>query len=433
MPLLIRDLPIDPAQVTVVDSLDNRSRIASSIIKGVTYEPRPPTCENLDEFLSRTRRPGRPAARPGVEHRQPDDPRVVPRSRRALPEHQRRAVGPVRRDDHDAAARSHAVRAAHGPAPDARSWADNRGPTAIIEHGANPGLVSHFAKQALTEIAAAMLRDGLAADPAGLEDALSGEAYNRLALLTGTKVIHIAERDTQISNVPKATDEFVNTWSVEGFYEEGVAPAELGWGTHERRLPPNAFVALRRGSVQPDLHRPAGHGDVGAQLGACRRDPRHGHPPRRGVHHVRAPDRQRCRRSRGVPADGALRVPPVRGSDQQRARAADARPEIQEQQRILNDEIVSGRDELGVLLMGHPYQAWWTGSLLSIQEARAVVPTRTPPRCRWPVRSSPRCRGCSHNPNEGLHVPDDLPWRDILRVAGAYLGTLHSGPATGTR
>src|SRR5205807_2566906 len=39
---------------------------------------------------------------------------------------------------------------------------------------------------------------------------------------------------------PKEVGEFVNTWSVEGFYEEGVAPAELGWGTHERALPPRA-------------------------------------------------------------------------------------------------------------------------------------------------------------------------------------------------
>ena len=36
-------------------------------------------------------------------------------------------------------------------------------------------------------------------------------------------------------------DEFVNTWSVEGFYEEGIAPAELGWGTHEKTLPQNAY------------------------------------------------------------------------------------------------------------------------------------------------------------------------------------------------
>jgi homospermidine synthase len=27
---------------------------------------------------------------------------------------------------------------------------------------------------------------------------------------------------------------FVNTWSVEGFVSEGLQPAELGWGTHEK-------------------------------------------------------------------------------------------------------------------------------------------------------------------------------------------------------
>ena len=47
---------------------------------------------------------------------------------------------------------------------------------------------------------------------------------------------------------------------------------------------------------------------------------------------------------------------------------------MQPEQRILNDEIISGRDELGVLLMGHPYKSWWCGSLLSIDDARAILP-----------------------------------------------------------
>ena len=32
---------------------------------------------------------------------------------------------------------------------------------------------------------------------------------------------------------------FVNTWSVEGFVSEGMQPAELGWGTHEKWMPDN--------------------------------------------------------------------------------------------------------------------------------------------------------------------------------------------------
>src|SRR4030067_1590963 len=61
-------------------------------------------------------------------------------------------------------------------------------------------------------------------------------------MLTGTKVIHISEQDTQIANQPKEVGGFVNAWSIVGFHEEGVAPAEMGWGTHERRLPPRAHV-----------------------------------------------------------------------------------------------------------------------------------------------------------------------------------------------
>src|SRR3546814_4345698 len=35
-------------------------------------------------------------------------------------------------------------------------------------------------------------------------------------------------------------NQFWNTWSVEGFISEGLQPAELGWGTHERWKPDNA-------------------------------------------------------------------------------------------------------------------------------------------------------------------------------------------------
>ena len=55
----------------------------------------------------------------------------------------------------------------------------------------------------------------------------------------GVKGIHIAERDTQRAREPKPRGKFVNTWSVEGFCSEGLQPAELGWGTHEKSCRPN--------------------------------------------------------------------------------------------------------------------------------------------------------------------------------------------------
>ena len=102
-------------------------------------------------------------------------------------------------------------------------------PTAVLTHGANPGLVSHLVKQALLNIA----KDtGVsAAKPT------SREQWAALAQTLGVKVIHIAERDSQVANVPKAANEFVNTWSVDGFVSEGAQPAELGWGSHEKHFP----------------------------------------------------------------------------------------------------------------------------------------------------------------------------------------------------
>jgi homospermidine synthase len=49
-----------------------------------------------------------------------------------------------------------------------------------------------------------------------------------------------AERDTQRGRKPKAIGTFVNTWSVDGFISAGLQPSELGWGAHEKWLPPQA-------------------------------------------------------------------------------------------------------------------------------------------------------------------------------------------------
>src|SRR6202011_270416 len=126
-----------------------------------------------------------------------------------------------------------------------------RGPTAVLTHGANPGLVSHFVKQALIDLAR----------NAGLLDTVPGTraGWAHLAETLGVKAIHIAERDTQVSTMPKEPGEFVNTWSIDGFVSEGSQPAELGWGTHERHFPPDgrrhdfgsgaAIYLLRPGAV----------------------------------------------------------------------------------------------------------------------------------------------------------------------------------------
>ncbi|HEX2785351.1 MAG TPA: saccharopine dehydrogenase NADP-binding domain-containing protein, partial [Ilumatobacteraceae bacterium] len=354
LPLLIRDLSIEPQRITIVDLLDNRARVADSIASGVRFEQEQITPANLDDFLS---------ARVGYGDLlldlawNIDNATILQWCRDHGVLYLNTSVEVW--DPYDDMAATHPLdRTLYVRHMDLRrmiaGWGDNRGPTAVLEHGANPGLVSHFTKQALIEIAGRMLQQGLAADVSAMELALADETYNVLAMLTGTKVIHVSERDTQITNVPKQVDEFVNTWSVDGFFEEGIAPAELGWGTHEKRLPPNAYVHHGYGPcnqiciARPGMETwvrswvPSGeirgmvvrHGEaltINEHLTVWGDD---GNPIYRPTVHYAY-----------CPSDSAL-------NSVLELRMRNWR--MQTRQRILNDEITSGADELGVLLMGHP-------------------------------------------------------------------------------
>ena len=304
------------------------------------------------------------------------------------------------------------------------------GPTAVVEHGANPGTVSHFVKRALHEIGTRALSDGLAPSVADIETALAADDFPTLAHRLGVKVIHISERDTQITDVPKEVGEFVNTWSVAGLHEEGIAPAELGWGTHERTLPPKAYrhedsqtqiCIAQPGAVTwvrswvPDYEingMVIRHGEaftITEHLTVC--DAAGHEIYRPTVHYAYCPTDAAIASLRELQASNWAY--PTR-------------------ERIMNDEITTGEDRLGVLLMGHPYTAWWSGSLLSIDDARRHVPHQS----ATTVQVAASILACTlwmiENPDQGLCVPDDLPWRPLLQVIEPLVSPMWSGPVDWT-
>jgi len=430
LPLLVRDLGIEPERIRIVDFVDNRARVADLIAQGVTYEQDRVTRENLDEFLS---------ARVGSGDFlldlawNIDNPTILQWCRDHGVRYLNTSVEVWDPYDHMQAVhpldRTLYVRHMELRKMMAR-WGSNDGPTAVVEHGANPGLVSHFTKQALTEIATRILSEGRAGTrQSGLELALAEGRFNELAMLTGTKVVHIAERDTQISDVPKRTNEFVNTWSVEGFYEEGVAPAEMGWGTHEKRLPEGAYVHTGYGPRnQICIAKPGMETWVRSWV-PCGET--------RGMVIRHGESFTMCDHLTVWGDDGPGGTPAYRPTVHYAYHPSDAAInsvlelrmrnwEMQPDWRILNDEIVSGRDELGVLLMGHDYKSWWTGSLLSIDEARAIVPSQNATTLQVAGSIIGAITWMIDNPTAGLRVPDELPWEPVLKVAKQYLGTFHS-------
>lgn len=301
----------------------------------------------------------------------------------------------------------------------AGSWAG--GATAVVEHGANPGLVSHWTKVALEHITCEMLRNPLGPILRhSLESALSAQDFAGLAMLTGVKVIHISERDTQITNRPKQVNEFVNTWSVQGFYEEGIAPAEMGWGTHERRLPKNAHtydygpqnqICLGRIGMETYVRSWIPMGEIIGMV------VRHGEAFTICDHLTVWDDEAAIYRPTVhyayLPTDAAMN-----SVHELKMRNFALQPN----ERIMTDEIIEGRDELGVLLLGHALNGWWVGSSLDIHTARELAPGQNATTLQVAASVLGAIQWMIKNPNQGLCVPDDLPYQEILAVANPYLG-----------
>ena len=261
----------------------------------------------------------------------------------------------------------------------AATWPAN-GPTAVVEHGANPGLVSHWTKRGADRhrdgrsSTARPCDDRRRAPHAGSTDALAGRDFAALAMHTGTKVIHISERDTQISADPKEAGEFVNTWSVEGFYEEGIAPAELGWGTHEDWLPERAYTHTGGPENQICLAKPGI--DTLVRSWVPLGGPIIGMVVRHGEAFTIS-DAPHGASATARPSTGPTVHYAYLPTDAAMASLHECRMsgyELQDAKRIMNDEITEGMDELGVLLLGHDLNGWWVGSQLDIDETRALVP-----------------------------------------------------------
>ncbi|HML10552.1 MAG TPA: saccharopine dehydrogenase NADP-binding domain-containing protein [Stellaceae bacterium] len=289
------------------------------------------------------------------------------------------------------------------------------GPTAVLTHGANPGLVSHFVKQALVDVVRA--DDPAAAIPR------DRTGWGHLAERLEIKVIHIAERDTQVALIPKLPGEFVNTWSIDGFFSEGSQPAELGWGTHERHLPEDGRRHEFGSGAAIYLMRP------GASTRVRSWTPLEG--PYTGfliTHNesisiadyftVRDGERVRYRPTAHYayhPCDDAvLSVHELGGKNW----------ELQAEKRLMMDEIVDGIDELGVLLMGHRRGVYWYGSRLSIDETRRIVPHNNATSLQVTAAVLGGMVWAIEHPRAGLVEPEELDFQRILEVAGPYLGDI---------
>ena len=97
---------------------------------------------------------------------------------------------------------------------------------------------------------------------------------------------------------------------------------------------------------------------------------------------------------------------------------------LQDDKRLMMDEIVHGMDELGVLLMGHAKGAYWFGSRLTIEQARRLVPCNNATSLQVTAAVLAGLVWAIENPRAGIVEADEIDHERVLEIAGPYLGEL---------
>ena len=216
--------------------------------------------------------------------------------------------------------------------------------------------------------------------------------------------------------------EFVNTWSIDGFYSEGCQPSELGWGTHEKKLPENGRQ-----------HEFGCESAIYLEQPGFITKTRSWTPISRAQHgwiithneSISIADYLTLKEGESVvyrptvhyayhPCDGA-----VLSLDELAANNG----ELQREQRLISEDILPGGvDELGVLLMGHAKNAYWYGSRLSIDEARKLAPYNNATSLQVTIGVLGAVVWATKNPMSGIVDADEIDHELVMEVARPYLG-----------
>jgi homospermidine synthase len=241
----------------------------------------------------------------------------------------------------------------------------------------------------------------------------------------GVRGVHIAERDTQAGRDAKPLHTFVNTWSVEGFISESFQSSELGWGSHERWLPPNghrhaagcrAAIYLDTPGLLTKVH--TWTPEAGPQYGFL-------------VTHNEAISiadyftvgegdtpafRPTCHYAYHPCGQAVLSLHEMLGSGK-----------VQDRLKILDEnEILWGEDCLGVLLYGHAKNALWYGSRLSIAETRALSPFQNATGLQVTSAVLAGMVWALENPTAGIVETEEMDHARCLEIQRPYLGRVEA-------
>jgi homospermidine synthase len=300
----------------------------------------------------------------------------------------------------------------------AKAVGNSKKSTILTNNGMNPGLVSSTVKQGLKDYA---LLHGTAEEKEMAKKGL----FAKLAKSLGLEEIHISEIDTQIFNKPRPKNHFYSTWSAIGFIAESLDPIQMGWGSN--RDPNEGVKPPGEGNIRIFPERGMSVKYKSITLG-LKGEKIH-------INGMLIPHAEADTISSFL-TDGDYR-PSVFYVYQPSSIAFDSLDDLKKRDYhpppnencyvMRNDDIISGYDSVGTLLIFDNGKFHWCGSVLDVKESRRLGFKHAGPTTVQVASSLwSAMKWIARHEKEGYIEPEDLDYNVILKNAKPYLGKFYS-------
>ena len=296
--------------------------------------------------------------------------------------------------------------------------------TAVLNHGMNPGIVSHLSKYLLSQLST-QWGDTFA------ESMCSKGNYNLAAQKLGLTLIQIAERDTQKSIINTDETFYTNTWSVIGYIDEAIDYVQLGWGTHEDYFPNGAddstlqesgqiVLSVLGGQTRTLCYEPMG----GTYTGYC------------------IPHAESYSLTNYLTIEDQYRptiyysylVPDVAKLMTHYMEYSLDKNQLPEKEHVLrSDEILQGADSVGCLMYfrrPEGIRTYWIGSILDNNFALSISPEINATGIQVAISVLSAINWMLANPHAGIIEPEMLDTEFILAYCLPWLGNVFYADVT---
>lgn len=296
-------------------------------------------------------------------------------------------------------------------------------PTAVVEIGCNPGLVSLFAKKALREMAQAVDPNLFSKEElVALRDYQRKGQSNHLAKALGVDAIIISDYDTlSVNGEIDNDDTLYSTWSPSGLYDEAVAHVEFRLGTdfnietiqdkvkiyHEH----DGYIQLNLKGIDTleTTYSPHGYFEghlitheetmsLASYLSILNEEEKSLYRPT--VYFSYRPNEL-----------AVQALVKVKQSAYQKPKAF----------KKLDETLVSGGEYVGVIINSQTHGAYYYGSGLELDVLKRDYPKETPTIIQVTATAVSAFKWMLKNPQLGLVLPEKLPEDEILKDAQKYL------------